>query len=369
MHTQAPRAAAGYEGCSFGNILQDCFASGVIIIDAGGKIVRLNSRAAKILGLSAGSPPPESIDSLPSALQSAFRAAQTNGPGVNDQEISVTTDENVTSTLSVTVIPVSGEKKSGVLVVLLNDVSSTGKLEQEMRRLDRLASIGTLSASMAHEIKNALVPIKTFIDLLLERDPGVELAATVRREMDRVDTIVSSILKYAAPARPALSRVRIHEILEHSLRLAQHHVEGKLISFHRQFNAPSDSFTGDDHQLEQAFVNLMLNAVEAMGAEGILTIRTDKVADGHNSEVRQGSGRSGFLRVQISDTGKGIPEEQIVSIFEPFFTTKTNGTGLGLAVTRRIIEEHHGIIHVESQPARGTTFTVQLPCSETAPRG
>jgi two-component system nitrogen regulation sensor histidine kinase GlnL len=362
MHAKGPQVGTGYEGSSFESVLQDHFTCGVVVVGAEGKIITLTPRAEKLLHLPPGQKQNGSVAALPPALREIIEASLTRGEAITDRHIILPPTAH---TLSVTTIPVSNGKKTGTVVVLLNDISSAGKLEREMRRLDRLASIGTLSASMAHEIKNALVPVKTFVDLLIERNPGVELAGTVRREIDRVDTIVGSILKYAAPPRPAFSRVRLHEILEHSLRLAEHRVEGKMISFNRQFNATSDSLNGDDHQLEQAFVNLMLNAVEAMGSEGTLTIGTDMAAADAGLQVEDGNGLSEFLRVKISDTGTGIPHEQMVSIFEPFFTTKTNGTGLGLPVTQRIIEEHKGLIRVESQPAKGTTFTIFLPRSQS----
>jgi signal transduction histidine kinase len=250
------------------------------------------------------------------------------------------------------------------VLVVFSDVSSIRKLEHHLQRLDRLASIGTLSASMAHEIKNALVPVKTFVGLILEKNPEAELAGTVRRELERVETLVSRMLKFAAPAKPALAPVRLHELLEHSLHLAQHRAEGKLISFHRQFNAPSDSCHGDDYQLEQAVLNLLLNAVEAMGPEGALTVRTDLVARDAQMQPQEGDQAQRFLRLDITDTGVGIPPEKLDSVFEPFFTTKPHGTGLGLAVTRRIIEEHNGLIRVKSQPGKGTTFTVFLPAPD-----
>jgi signal transduction histidine kinase len=134
-----------------------------------------------------------------------------------------------------------------------------------------------------------------------------------------------------------------------------------VITFQREFQALPDFFNGDDHQLEQAFLNLLINGVEAMGAEGCLTIRTELVAGGHDSvQLREGSGAR-FLRVKFCDTGGGIEPENLERIFEPFFTTKDGGTGLGLAVTRRIVEEHNGTIRVESQAGQGTTFTVLLP--------
>jgi two-component system sensor histidine kinase HydH len=363
MATSSSNAGAGYQGINLTDMLQECFACGVLTIDAQGKVVALTPLAQRLLSQPADQTQLRSAAMLPAPIRAIIEEAQKSGQWVAEREIAFQSKGATTTTLSVTAIPLSLAARTTHVVVLLKDVSSTRKLEQHMHRLDRLASIGTLSASMAHEIKNALVPVKTFVGLTLEENPEAELAGTARREMERVDGIVSRMLKFAAPAKPAFAAVQLHELLEHSLHLVQHRVEGKQISFTRQFNAASDSCSGDDHQLEQAFVNLLLNAVEAMGSEGAITVRTDLVTGEPGMGSPEPGGATRFLRVEIIDTGVGIAAEKIGSIFEPFFTTKPHGTGLGLAVTRRVIEEHSGVIHVKSQPGKGTTFTVLLPAN------
>jgi signal transduction histidine kinase len=226
------------------------------------------------------------------------------------------------------------------------------QLEDRLAQLDRLASMGTLAAVMAHEIKNALVPGKTFIDLLLEKQPDAELGGLVRREMDRIDAIVSRMLRFGSPVRSGYGEVRLHEILDHSLRLVQPTLEDKSIALACTFEAASDRSQGDGYQLQQAFVNLLLNAVEATGPKGTLTVATESV-----------SGAPARVRVLIKDSGVGIAAEDMDRLFEPFFTTKPNGTGLGLSITRRIILEHGGEISVESEPGSGTTFHILLPVS------
>ncbi|MCK7496398.1 MAG: hypothetical protein MZW92_39945 [Comamonadaceae bacterium] len=134
----------------------------------------------------------------------------------------------------------SGTGAPNVLVVF-NDITGFQQLEQTITRLDRLATIGTLSASMAHEIKNALVAVKAFVDLLLERNKDAELATIVGREMNRVNSIVRQLLKFGGPANPTRSTVRLHDVLEHSLRMVQHQLDGKLISITRSFNAAPDA--------------------------------------------------------------------------------------------------------------------------------
>lgn len=344
----------GRPGLNFEDLLQTSCACGVLSIDARGAVTFISPEAEKILRLSGDKSHPAK---LPATLQAVVAEAQAAGHGVTDRKIVLDPDRGRSPSISVTVMPAgSGEKK---VIVLLKDFSSTKKLEHSLRRLDRLASAGTLSAGMAHEIRNALVAVKTFIDLLLEKNKDDDLAEIVGHEMGRMVSMVSQILKFAVPAQPVFSAVSVHRILERTLLLAEHRVEGRQIAFERQFRAEKDVLEGDSHQLEQAFVNLLLNAVEAINGNGALTVATELIAD-DEGQVREGEPRR-WMRIRISDTGAGITAENMERLFEPFFTTKQNGTGLGLAVTRRIIEEHNGSIQVESQPGKGTTFTLLLP--------
>jgi signal transduction histidine kinase len=336
-------------------------------VDSQNRIITVTSEAERALRLSPAQGQSRQIESLPAPLQAVIREAQNTGQAVAERQIVLPAVGKETAALSVMAIPLPAEKGAACMV-LLKDLSARAKLEQHLRRLNRLASLGTLSTSMAHEIKNAFVAVRTFIDLLLEKNQDAELAGTVRRETDRVESLVSRMLKFAAPAPRTGGPVRLHEILDHSLRLVQHRAEGKVITFNREFQAASDWLDGDDHQLEQALVNLLLNAVEAMHSEGVLTVSTDLVAGDARSGSRGGTGPAQLLRIRITDTGMGIPAENMRRVFEPFFTTKENGTGLGLAITRRIIEEHNGDIRVESRPGKGTSFTILLPAGSQTPR-
>lgn len=348
----------GSPGLNFEDLLQASCTCGVLSIDAGGAITFVSPEAEKMLHLP-NADKSSLTAKLPPTLQALVTETQTTGLTITDRKIVLDPDRQRAPAISVTVMPATAREKSGKLVVLLKDFSYTRKLEENLRRLDRLASAGTLSAGMAHEIRNALVAIKTFVDLLLEKNKDDDLAEIVSHEMQRMVSLVSQILKFAVPAQPVFSRISVHKILERSLLLAQHRAEGRLITFDRKFDVEKDVIEGDNHQLEQAFVNLLLNAVEAISGSGSLSVTTDAATDDEN-HGREGESRR-WLRIRVSDTGAGITQENMRRLFEPFFTTKQNGTGLGLAVTRRIIEEHNGTIGVESQPGKGTTFTVLLP--------
>lgn len=229
---------------------------------------------------------------------------------------------------------------------------STPVSDANLQRLDRLANLGTLSAGIAHEIKNGLVPIRTFIQLMLEKSDDRELAVTVERELKRIDSMVSQMLRFAAPKPVAFAPVRVQDVLEMSLRLLQHQIDEKIISVTRDYQAAPGMVDGDEAQLQQVVMNLLLNAVEAMTLNGVLTVTTNMARD---------EGGAARLEIHVTDTGVGIRKENLERIFDPFFTTKKNGTGLGLAISQRVVWEHQGRIEARSETGKGATFIVSLP--------
>lgn len=241
------------------------------------------------------------------------------------------------------------EKKSASTTV--HTPAASHDLQENLRRLDRLANLGLVSASIAHEIKNGLVAIKTYVELLLEKDSDTEMAEVVRRELKRIDGLATQMLRLSAPKSTTLMTVQVHDVLDHSLRLLEHQMRGRMILLKRDYRARSDTVRGDESQLQQAFMNLVLNGLEAMGSHGELTVRTETCAEA--------PGRNG-LKIYFQDTGPGIAAENLSRLFEPFFTTKKNGTGLGLAISQRVAEDHCGKIEVVSEVGHGATFIVSL---------
>jgi signal transduction histidine kinase len=329
------------------NVLRESLVCAVVVVDSKQRLSLLAGGTEEILGLKQQRAN-HSLDDLPEPLQKLACEAMASGQPILDREVKLTVPRKGAHRLELSAVPIRpGVKESGVALVIRN-LTSPKSLEHDLRRLDRLASIGTLAAGMAHEIKNALVAGKTFVASLLEKHQDTELVAIVRREMDRIDSIVSQMLKFASSPRPEFAAIHLHDVLDFSLRLVDPHFKGKSIALNRAFRAAADVVEGDDYQLQQAFVNLFLNSLEAMPPHGTLTVGTGP-SNGRN------------LLVTVSDTGTGISPEIIDRLFEPFFTTKPNGTGLGLPITRRIIYEHGGSISVESQPNKGATFTILLP--------
>jgi len=220
-------------------------------------------------------------------------------------------------------------------------------MQQNLQRLDRLANLGLFSAGIAHEIKNGMVAVNTFCEVLLEKNGEHEMADVVRRELKRINGLVSQMLKMAAAKPATLAPVNVHALLDVSVRLLEHQTASRLITVRREYGPGNDLVQGDEARLQQAVLNLLLNAIEAMNQGGELTVATLCEAD--------------QVRIIIRDTGGGIAPENFGHIFETFFTTKKNGTGLGLAITRQVVEEHHGEIEVESELGHGSTFTILLP--------
>jgi len=349
----------GQDGLALANALRDCLICGVAVVEPNGPSLTLNPEAEKMLGLPSGAGRPVGLDFLPAPLAQIIRQLLSAAQPFASRPFDLTLPDRGSVTLHLSTDPLPSQAGGKGILLVLRDLTPLKRIEQKIWRLDRLASIGTLSASMAHEIKNALVAGKTFIDLLLEKHPEAELVDIVRREMGRIDSIVSRMLGFVGPGRSAFAPVNLHETLEHSLRLVQAQLESKTILLARSFRAAPGLVNGDDHELQQAFVNLFLNALEAMKPNGTLTVATEVIPASAAPNVSRPT--TPQLRVTIKDTGPGIAPRDMERLFEPFFTTKPAGTGLGLPITQRIIQEHRGAIEVESSPGQGTTFSITLP--------
>jgi signal transduction histidine kinase len=227
------------------------------------------------------------------------------------------------------------------------------EIEEQLRRADRLSALGELSAGMAHEIRNPLGAIRGTAEILQEgippEDKRYEFACILIREVDRLNRVVQDFLRFAKPAPVERGRFDVHEVLREIILLTrQQAVKNSITLELREGSLPV--IAGDREQLKQAFLNLILNALQAMPYGGTLTITTQL----HDARAV----------ILFTDTGQGIPPADLERIFNPFFTTRKEGTGLGLAISHRIVQGHGGRIDVTSSPGEGTTFTVLLPLSE-----
>ena len=230
------------------------------------------------------------------------------------------------------------------------------KQKAVMRRADRLASLGTLTAGLAHEIRNPLVAIKTLTQLLPERIDDEEFRrdflALASGEVDRISSLVNELLEFARPTEPHLQHENIREIMDGMILLVSTEIKKRNIAIITRYEDNLPSVPVDREQIKQVFLNLLLNAIEATDEAGQVRveIRTFRKGKEHR-----------FLQTEISDTGSGIREDHLEHIFTPFFTTKDKGSGLGLSISHQIIQEHGGTIIVESRLGEGSSFFLNFP--------
>lgn len=235
-------------------------------------------------------------------------------------------------------------------------------------RLDRLSTMGAIAAGVAHEIKNPLNSLLINLDLLREEVSGLggekvetqRLLDVIEKESGRIGGTVSEFLTYTRTPRLSLERTDVHQVLELALTLMEHQARSAGIAFEREYADGVPDVMADTGRLKQAFINIIVNAVQAMPDGGTLTVKTSE-----RRKKTNGSVRPGMVNIEFQDTGCGIPAESMWRLFDPFFTTKEEGTGMGLPIVDSIIRLHGGKIKVESQKGQGTRITLGLPVPET----
>lgn len=248
------------------------------------------------------------------------------------------------------------------------DITEKRRLEAELARASHLSLIGELAAGLAHAVKNPLAGIKGAVDILIRRreagDPEVEVLEDVRHAVERIDATVRALLERASPRPPRLAVAPLVEVVHRAVLLARHHAAKSDAAGHRVkviFEQPRDTFVLalDAARIEDAVLNLILNGIEAVEGEGRVVIRVRR-------EPPREEGAPADAVVEVSDTGRGIAEEDLARVFSPFYTTTEGGTGLGLPSVRRTAQAHGGQVEVVSEPGRGSTFTLHLPLQPEA---
>lgn len=279
-------------------------------------------------------------------------------------------------------VAIDSADEIGKLATAFNQMTKDLRDSQERLVLsEKLASLGTMAAGMAHEIKNPLVSLRTFTQLLQQKweDPEFreKFSSIIPHEIERINRIAESLLKFGKPMKPELSKVEVNALLEEVLMLFESETKKNNIRVTKKL-AELPEITGDAGQLQQAFVNIVKNAIEAMHEKGgELIVKTDVGEVVRLGKIlREGKKRGEemvwgeeevmdkpipVVFIEVSDSGEGILQENLKSLFDPFFTTKMTGTGMGLPITLRIIEEHKGSVKIRSQEGKGTTFIITLP--------
>jgi PAS domain S-box-containing protein len=331
--------------------------SGVIAAREDGIVTTFNPAAERILGVEAGRVLGRSLDALDPAIRAVLRSSLVDQVEA-ETEVTVSHPEGRVLPLVVHTSALHDHKGevSGAIAVL-NDHSRLKALEEDKRRADRLSGLGALATGIAHEIRNPLVAIKTFAELLPERADDQEFRSTFAKvavkEIHRIEQLLGRLRALAVPTAFPLRPLDVQVPLAETLDLLRGEADRRRGRFVVESEHDLPPVLGEPDQLKQLFLNLFLNGLEAMTAGGTLTVTVR--ADRERPD-------RGLLTVRVTDTGPGVPREDLGRIFEPFFTTKSSGTGLGLAICRSIADAHRAALWAESGPAGlGTTLVLQLP--------
>lgn len=329
--------------------------SGVLTVGPDGSVTTVNPAAERMLGIS-------EYDIVPKPIGSVFR---------DDGGLSGDVEKVLSGRLPLTLhelklvtrggrsvdVQASTSRMRAVggrilgAVVTIEDVSEIKALTEQLIRADRLAAMGELTAGVAHEVRNPLGVIRASVQLLEDAncDPSRthEAADVIKQEIDRLDRVIKALLDFGRPSKPTFVRTDVGSVIEDVLLFTLRFAHQSDVTIEQKVAQDIPVVVADPDQLKQVFLNLVTNAVQSMEETGgKIVIETESDGD--------------FVYVSIADTGPGIPASSLGKVFDPFFSTRDAGTGLGLTIVHRIIDQHDGHIEVGSGP-EGTVFRVSLP--------
>jgi signal transduction histidine kinase len=342
----------------------DHLPEAVLTVDRSRQIVRMNHTAAKLLGADPGAAIGKDLGHFiaenPTSM--AFYHLLDQGlTGVNVplRVVSFPLNGGATRDYWVTIAPVLGGSQPGASAVSISikDQASIAAIKNQIQKIERLAAVGRVASGIAHEVRNPLGAIRTFTELIQEDLPETDSRAGYTREIlnqiERLDHLVEDVLGFSRDVATAIEAVDLPELLARAVRLAQYKFPDSAVGVSENHQPGLPEVQGDPEKLFQAFFNLLINAFEACGHQGKISVR---------AETARAAGESGrTVCVSVADDGPGIPPECQSRVFEPFFTTKPAGTGLGLATTYNIVAAHGGKVEILSEPDKGSTFLVFLP--------
>ena len=349
------------------NILES-LDDGLLVLDLSDRIVRWNPAIDALYGVSRSAATGRALDEIFDApFVEAMRAARRDAPsGAHLSRMPLAArgeKDGQTLVVDVAVVPLRASDGSGVTtvgtIVIVEDITARVRLEEQLQISEKMASIGLLAAGVAHEVNTPLTGISSFTQMLLENadpeDPRTKLLEKIERQTFRAARIVNGLLNLSRPGSEASTErapVELGGVILEVLALLEHQFEAQRIKVRRDFTNQPLVVMGMEHKLQQVFLNLFLNAKDAMPKGGWLSVST--------------RAEDGWIVAEIGDTGSGIPNEYIARIYDPFFTTKStsHGTGLGLSITYGIVREHDGSIDCDSTLGQGTRFTLSFPPAE-----
>jgi PAS domain S-box-containing protein len=338
---------------------------GIISIDREGLIRRANPKAQELFGYTSEELAGQSIDMLiPERIRARhadhrkdYFAAPRNRPMGIGMDLTARRKDGSEFPVEVSLHFIATDT-GGVVSAFISDISERLKLEREARRGETLTALGAVAAGVAHELNNPLAVVSSRIELMMqtgasELSPQMrEDLEVVRRNAARASQIASELLNSARQRRLERQPVNLNDLIDETVLLFREQFRRDAIALKVSAAKALPAVKGDRGALGQVLINLLSNARDALGANGEIRISAAAAPD-----------RPGFVQLRVEDSGPGIPPEAKAKIFDVFYTTKNNGTGLGLWLSRRIVLEHQGWIEVESEPGRGTAFTITLPAA------
>ncbi len=339
---------------------------GLLAVDEDGRIIRCNSPFEEMIGLNREDTVGRLVEDI---FDKSFALNLENILGKSRWHLTEIRNAYKLHTydaagksliLNVAVAPLRSvsNQQTGAIIVLEN-VSSRVKLEETLQQSEKLSSIGLLAAGVAHEVNTPLTGVSSYTQMLLgmipDTDPKHALLQKMQRQTDRATNIVGNLLNFSrAGSSTEFSEIGINKLLNDTLQLLEPQLRKSSVEIVKDYSDDIPAITGSGGKLQQVFTNLILNARDAMISGGTITLKTCSQNDDQ-------------IVVEVSDTGEGIPPENLQKVFDPFFTTKGvgNGTGLGLAVSYGIVQEHSGSIEVRSEDGNGTTFKLTFPIARS----
>jgi two-component system NtrC family sensor kinase len=327
---------------------------GVLAVDLSGIVESWNTRMEQLFGVARAEAVGRKLGSLlPAELAAEIiaRGGEEQVTGIYKQRLH---HQGKSLTMNVSITPLvskSGERIGRLL--LFDDVTQRERMEEQMSQTEKLTSLGLLAAGVAHEVNTPLAVISNYIQMLAkqmpEEDPRHSIIEKIVKQTFRASEIVNNLLNFSRTGAAELANVDVNKVVEETLSLVAHPLKTSQIQVVKNLGDALPSVRGSANKLQQVFLNLFLNARDAMPSGGMLEVKT--------------AAHNGSVEIEIVDTGAGIARDHIHKIFDPFFTTKATGrgTGLGLSVSYGIIKEHAGKIDVRSTPGKGTSFHVEFP--------
>lgn len=296
---------------------------------------------------------------LPADLALEIAARSQEERTTNLYKFPLRTREGRTLVVNVSIAPLAGNSGERLgRLILVDDVTQRMQLEEQLLQTEKLTSLGLLAAGVAHEVNTPLAVISNYIQMLAKQlpanDPRHKLTEKIVSQTFRASEIVNNLLNFSRTGGAGFKEVNLNQIIEETLTLAAHPFRAANVQVVRNLQSDLALILGSSNRLQQVFLNLFLNAKDAMPSGGMLEVRS--------------AANNGTVEIEISDTGTGIQRENLSRIFDPFFTTKATGrgTGLGLSVSYGIIKEHAGKIEVRSTPGKGTSFRLEFPAVRKA---